>query len=118
MQSLIFGKDRILDILKQNRETHQQTYLKALDKWKTAMIDRCEEIIENINADSIAIDDITIELTCPTSYKNSYDTVIQMLELADDMHIELTQAEFRQYIQDQWSWKETFTYTNATYGVK
>jgi hypothetical protein len=38
----------------------------------------------------------------PTSYIKSYDTVIRMLEMSDELVVELTMQEFNQYVEDEW----------------
>jgi hypothetical protein len=51
----------------------------------------------------------------PVSYLSAYDTVIQMLEWCQDDVVELTADEFRQFVEDQWDWKDGFITSNAAY---
>lgn len=54
-------------------------------------------------------------LTVPVDYRSAYDTTIAMLEWSTDDNITLAADEFRQFVQDQWDWKDGFISSNAAY---
>jgi ATP-dependent 26S proteasome regulatory subunit len=51
----------------------------------------------------------------PQSFVGSYDTAIRMMEMSVDEVIELSQGEFSQYVEDKWSWHQTFASTTMLY---
>ena len=55
------------------------------------------------------------KLDKPLEYTDSYQLALDMLSMSTDDDILLTQEEFKQYINDDWSWKEMFQMSNSKY---
>jgi hypothetical protein len=51
----------------------------------------------------------------PDDHTDDYDDVIDMLGMALDDKIELTQPQFKQYVKDDWGWKQSWTTSNTAY---
>lgn len=62
--------------------------------------------------------DTRVDLAEPSSYVNSYDTAIRMLQMSTDDIIELSQQEFSQYVEDNWAWQGMFKSTTSFYNSK
>lgn len=116
MRSVKIDREELLDILQKNREQHVKDYNEALVGYRE---DAIKELNANL-AEAMAGKEIKhhISVIRPTSYEDSYNTVIRMLELSIDSSIELTMQEFQQYVEDKWSWKDAFTSTTAFYAAK
>lgn len=56
-----------------------------------------------------------IILSQPVNQTRSYDRVIGMLEMALAEEVELSEEDYQQYVMDEWSWREVFLTSNASY---
>lgn len=57
-------------------------------------------------------------LETPVSNVQSYETVVSMLKMTVDTELEITIAEYRNYVMDIWSWTDKYFMTNSFYSVK
>jgi hypothetical protein len=51
----------------------------------------------------------------PQDFTEAYDRVLDQLETTVDEIVELTDAEFRQYLRDEWGWQHEFAASTSTY---
>lgn len=51
----------------------------------------------------------------PENHSEDYQTVIRKLELSVEPEIELETGEFDCFVQNKWSWRQSFLNTNACY---
>jgi len=58
---------------------------------------------------------LTFGLTPPRSHERDYEQLIGMLEMAQNDEFEITGAQFRQWVQDEWDWKVEHVTSNALY---
>lgn len=105
----------LLTHLKANREKHIIEYHEAMIGWRQAVIDAFADGLKKAKKH----EDFTfINPPRPISYEESYDTVIEQLEWTLDTSVDLDQAEFKQYVQDDWGWKSSFNITSSLYNGK
>ena len=77
------------------------------------MIERLDEMLKlAAKGDKI---NLNVGLAMPEDHTDDYDTVIGMLEFDINETVELDQAQYRSWVQDQWGWQRSFTTTNSTY---
>jgi hypothetical protein len=108
-----FSRERLLEIIYENRSKHAAEYEAAL---KGYFIE-CRVILKKW------YDDITdgkpinlfISETMPENHTSDYDRVIRMLELTTEPEIRLTQELFDQYVMDNWVWKKNWSASNSKY---
>lgn len=63
---------------------------------------------------------LSFELYPPAEHLDEYDTVIEMLEMDQEILVELialTAQEFRQFVMDEWDWTDSFLSSNVGYSV-
>jgi len=113
LQSVRVGKDDLLAVLRTNLEKHVSEYDAALVGFKEDVKVQLATLLKDVE-DGKRIR-TTISFDEPQNHRDDYETVIQMLEMSVDTHIDLTMNEFKQYVQDKWSWKDKFSMTNAKY---
>lgn len=113
MKSVKIKTKELLKVLKANRDTHVKEYNEAVVGYKEKIVSELETML----ADAKAGKDVShvVDVVKPTSYEDSYTTEIKMLEMSDDAVVELSHAEFIQFVEDKWSWKSSFTSTTAIY---
>jgi hypothetical protein len=107
------NKDALLTVLRTNRNTHRQQYEKAWAGYCRMMREELEGKLERIKADKPI--ERYLGNTPPDDHTGDYDDVIDMLSMALGDAIELTQGQFKQYVKDDWGWKEQWTTSNTAY---
>ena len=111
MNTITVSVPMLLDTLRKNRDSHRATFEKALVIYKTKAIEVFTEQIEAIHKG--ALPDRSLRLPCPEEHTDDYDRLIKMMEWHTDPTVELSMAEFTQYVMDNWGWKQSFI-TNTT----
>ena len=111
--SMNFSTEKLVKILKENRETHAKTAAEMKEDHKVALKSILEQKIKDLEAGKKVSH--KINLAEPMDYINKYDQVIKMLELTEDTNIQLTEYQFQQYVMDEWPEKETFRNVSDTY---
>ena len=112
LNSYSYPVSKILVTVKQNRAVHQADYREALNGYRKRMVAKLRDMLQ------MAVDgkDVpSIDLAKPTEHLAEYDRAIQMFTLTDQKKIVLDSATFAQLIMDEWSWKQSFSATNARY---
>lgn len=113
MRTVKIDKDQLVDILEENRKTHQKTYKDAYQKYRELLIKALEDKLKDAK-DGKKVEH-HISLQSPTSYVDSYDTVLRMLHMSVDDIIELSHEDFEKYVEDKWDWTFNFTTVNSAY---
>lgn len=115
MQTVKVARGTLIEKIKANRDDHREVFLKAQEKFKAAVIERLDTMLADARAGKKVSQ--YINLTAPQDHTKDYDNILAMLELSVDDVIELTQADFRQYVMDQWAWASQFGETAMSYGI-
>lgn len=115
MNTIKVEKQRLLDTLMTNKAKHRETFEKAQEKYREAVIKQLDERLAAAR-DGRKID-LMFRLPEPKDYTEEYETAIAMLDWETGDTVELEQDDFERYVLDQWNWKGVFAATNATYGV-
>ena len=105
---------KMLETLRANRDRHAEIVKEA----QAGYIVAAQKAVEKCRVDLTQGKVVSIQkyvLSVPVDYRSAYDTVITMLEWSQDEMITLAADEFRQFIQDQWDWKDGFVSSNAAY---
>ncbi len=113
LNSYTYPVAKILAIVKKNRAAHQQEFKDALQGWRKKVIAKTREMVRLAEC----YQDVpqTLDLPRPEDHLTEYDRAIQMFTLTDQKKITLDSATFAQLIMDEWSWKRSFSATNARY---
>lgn len=119
MRTVNIPWQKLLDIVKANREKHMTEWADAVRGWTT---ETAERLAEEALIFQDAVDNnfpLCIELSGferkPVDHIKEYDRLIKMIELTDEEHIELNEHEFDQYVNDEWAWKQDFTLSTQKY---
>lgn len=110
-----FDKATILERLRENRSKHRAIFEEALEGYRTTCLETLNKHVEDIRNGKVI--PASIVLPRPEDHTRDYDRVIELLELSDGDKVTLTEDEFAQYIQDDWSWKRQFLMSNSFYSA-
>lgn len=99
------NKIKLIEILKTNRDTHRKEYEEALANFKKAYLLELQEALKVVSAEGVVSDHFYFETKPPISAIDSYDEIIEMLEMSVDENVSLDSASFQCYVKDQWGWK-------------
>lgn len=105
---------RLLSALKSNREKHIAEYNEAVKGYREQCIAKMKENLAKAEAGG----DILVSLAgCykPESHEKDYDHAISMCEWTTSPEVELSASEFQQYVNDEWTWQQSFKTVNAMY---
>lgn len=113
MQDVRVNRSQLLEQVKSNRDKHRDVFLKAQERYRVLVVEELDRML----ADARAGKKIrrAVQLIEPEDHTHDYDRVIRMLELSVDNEIKLSQAEFAQYVMDDWAWKHQWANSTLNY---
>ena len=106
-------KPKLLEILKENRETHLTAYKEAKTVWQKEALAEMTKNLKTANVTGHIIQGN--ELTKPKHHTKDYQDVIGLLELSVDTTVMLSFSDYRKYVNDEWDWKRGFELANSSY---
>ena len=115
MRTVMVRKEELIEVLQKNRGRHGEVFEKSYKKFMRAVESELEGRLERIRRGKAV--NLHIRLPEPKDMTDSYDRALQMLEMETRDEIELSEQEFQQFVQDDWTWKREFVSTAASYGI-
>lgn len=116
MKNVTIEKARLLETLKANRETHNADFDLAWDAFKAKAEHNFKQRLDWLKTlEKGAKVDLYVHMDVPENHDEDYERAIEMLDWEVGDQVELTESEFRMYVQDNWSWKGKFSAENAYY---
>lgn len=106
-------KDQLTQTLVANREKHGAAYQKAKAGYIKVTTKQLEEYVERLANGELLVQRFIN--APPEDHTDDYDDAISMMEWSLNDRIELTQSQFKQYVQDDWGWKESWITSNTAY---
>ena len=71
--------------------------------------------MKKVNEDKFVNFVLLYELDQPMDKTEEYDRVIEMLKMEVSEVVEISQGEFRNFVQDKWDWTERMLISNTKY---
>jgi len=116
MKDVKVKKARLLETLENNRDTHQADFDLAYEGFRVKAIENVETLLDRIkNADHGTPVQLWVDLVPPTNHVEDYDRAIEMCSWEIGDELVLSDREFRELVQDRWSWKEEVSVSNRLY---
>jgi len=109
------NKDKLITILKSNRDKHRQIFLEAVDGYRKRLLKELEDQVEQVKQGK-HIDRI-VHFPEPQDQTKDYERVIGMLEMSNDTEIELSEANYAQYVMDDWQWSREWLHNQQRYST-
>lgn len=105
----------LLDRLRENKEQHEIDFREAYEGYTLLVVKELEDKLARVR-EGQPIEQY-VRNNAPVNYTSEYADAIDMLEMATDTEIELSQQQFRQYVKDDWGWKQQWSLENAGYSA-
>ena len=106
-------KDRLMLALEQNRSKHGAEYEKAKAGYIKVTTEQVKGYLTRL-ANGELLERAFLP-SPPEDHTGDYDDAIEMMAWAQDEFIDLTQAQFKQYVMDDWGWKDQWLTSNTAY---
>lgn len=113
MNEIKVAKSQLLEALRTNRDGHAAQYEKAKAGYLKVTKAKLDGLIERVAAGEV-IGQQWID-PAPEDHTKDYDVIISMMEWSIGDEVVLSQAQFRQYVQDDWGWREQWMTSNSVY---
>ena len=113
MKKVKVNKDKLIVVLKENKEKHISIFNKAEEKYREVAIGALDSALGRAREGKEI--QTYFDLTKPMNQTKDYDRAIGMLEMSIDDDIEISQIEYENYVLDQWNWNTQFNMSNTMY---
>lgn len=108
----------LLAKIKENRNKHAEEYAEAVKEYRQKLREVLKAKLKDIDASkSTSVPGGSVNVPEPHCYLAEYDQFIDMLEMTKDETTSLSITMFNQLVRDQWSWKQDFELTKASYKI-
>lgn len=115
MKEIRVPKATLIRKMQENREKHSQIVEEAQVGYRKAVIERLDEMLADAKAGRHV--DQYLSLPIPDDHTADYDTVIGMLEMDINDFVDLDQSQYRQWVEDNWGWRDQFLASNSVYSM-
>lgn len=105
-------KADLMNKIKENKERHIQEYKKAVDAYKKEALSQLEKL--KVDAEDGKLN-LRLDLVVPVDSSENYDKILEMFEWEVEDIVELSQSEFREYIQDETDFARAAKFANSSY---
>ena len=116
MEKITVEKAGLVAILKKNREAHGRIFEEALDGYFKQTVKELEEHIERLRKGERV--SISIERVAPRDHTRDYDRALGMVEMAIGETIELSETDYKFYVDDDWGWQAHFAESAKALGSR
>lgn len=116
MRTVTVNKAELLTMLESNMKAHEADFLLA---WE-GFLERAKQenglvLARLMDAKLGDRPRLSINLEQPENHADDYARAIAMCNWEVASEVQLDESEFRQYVQDEWSWTRGFTVSNMLY---
>lgn len=117
MRKVTVNKQDLRKQLIQNKNDHEADFAITWDSYKSALVVRLENLVKQGRAlePGEPIELGVWDLPMPENHTAEYQRAIEMLEWETGDEVILDEHEFKQFVQDDWSWKAGVTQANVLY---
>ncbi len=107
MRQVKIEKDRLRSVVRANRSKHREELDLATRGYQIDLIQALESNLASAKGNARhRVQEIPV---IPDDHTQDYDRVLSMIEYSADDEIILDQAEYRQFVEDDWSWKASWS---------
>lgn len=115
MQPVRVNRVGLIEILEANKAKHIRDFEEAFEGFRRKALAEMEKNLQLAGDRDTKDVRLIISLSIPQSHAEEYDSVLGLLKMGTDDHVLLDINSYRQYVQDEWSWKRAFDITNSSY---
>lgn len=107
------NKGDLLAIIKKNRTSHQELFDEALAGWHAQCLAEVGAVLEALQQSTEV--KVSLRIPRPTDHTGEYDTIISMLERSISDEVTIDTQTYRQFVEDEWEWKQSWLIQNSVY---
>lgn len=115
MKSIKVEKAVLLKKLIENKQKHKELVEKAQIGFKKVVKETLEKLLQNVEKNKPIDFKELYNLTQPMNKTTEYEQAIEMLNMSIDDIVEITDQEFRCFVQDKWDWADQAFLSNSRY---
>jgi len=112
-RSITVKKTELISKIKENKTNHIQEYDKAVIAFKERVTRQLEE--SRLALESGDYSKVNFRLTVPENKSDEYDKLVKMFEWEIKEEVELSQAEFNEYVLDETPFALQAKISNSAY---
>lgn len=116
MRTITVKKDELLDVLARNRAKHREVFIAALEGYRKHALVVLKGKVKALSEGRQP--EIRIMIERPEDHTRDYDRVIGMVNADQGDTFELSETDFAQYWEDDWSWKRQWAKMSSTYATE
>ena len=105
-------KSDLINTLKKNQKKHIKQFGKAVVAYKREVSKQLNKLHEKNEKGEL---DIRLDLVKPVNKQKNYTKIIEMFDWELDDEVELSQDEFKEYVQDEFGFAIQARLSNSTY---
>ena len=113
MRQVTVDKQELREKLVENRDKHRGIFEEALAGFQKEAIRLLEEQLERARQGLKRT--VFVRLDCPEDHTADYNRVLAMLDMEVSDKVTLTEQEFAQFVQDDWSWQHQWLASSARF---
>ena len=102
----------LIDKIRKNKIKHCEMYVLAVEAYKKEADYQLKKLRRDLNSGNM---DLNLRLITPDNKSGNYDKLITMFEMEVEEFVELTQAEFNEYIHDETEFAMSVMVSNTMY---
>lgn len=116
MRKVTVEKAQLLEKLRDNRVKHVADFEIAWDAFREKAVENTARLLDRLKrAPRGGPVELFVGLAPPINHADDYDRAMDMLSWEVGETLELTEAEFQNYVLDQWGWTAQAVASNVMY---
>lgn len=111
------AKDELLKALRANLQKHKEEFETAFRGYRNLCVKELRRRAREVKAGNAGDPRswMRFDLQPPRNHERDYKQLIDMLEMAQEEEFKIDGTQFRQWVKDEWEWKDDFESTTAMY---
>ena len=97
-RTVIVNKNELINKIEENKKNHIEEYKKSVIAYKKEALKQLDILKDDISNGGL---NIKLNLITPIDNSKNYDKIIEMFKWDVNEVVDLTQSEFKEYVQDE-----------------
>jgi len=104
MREVTVNKAELIEILEDNRETHEADFERAMEGYYIEAVERHEVALAAAKKKDGLVPHVNLQI--PQSHDEDYARALGMLRMDISTTITIDEHEYRNFVEDEWDWKQ------------
>jgi hypothetical protein len=106
---IVVGVTKLVKVLEENRAKHLKDFEETTKIFEQKYKEKLDEMVKDGKFE------MAVKLTKPKCHVESYDSMINVLNMSVEPTIKMAAYELQSYLADKWDWKDSFENTKSLY---